>query len=234
MRLTWTRFPRLIIVCILALSASGGVIASSSLANASVKTQSATETVHKGYYQSGKDPYIICFGSQCLNNWNGIKASFNPVKFYQDPAGRINDQWGFHNAGKVVGCCDGSVGPFTNGSGMNSRYNNDIVYQIGWFDNGNDSGYDLNAANYDPSTHNGDLAIAPTTYGGTWQNIPTDELYVETSYGFLVSVYATNLEYHINGTAHIPVWLGGKNGYGNGDPVSISNSSANSWSVTSV
>src|SRR6516162_3731488 len=211
MRLTWARFRRLIIVSILALSASGGIIASGSPVNAAVKTQSVTETlaivlangrtvhmqVPKGYFGAAGDPYKICVtgSSQCLNNWNGLRSSFNPVKFYQDPAGRVNDQWGFHNAGTVVGCCDGSVGPFTNGSGMNSKYNNDVVWQIGWFSNGNDSGYDLNAANYDASTHNGGLAIAPTTYGGSWHNIPTDELFVESGYHFLVSVYATNLDY---------------------------------------
>lgn len=110
---------------------------------------------------------------QCWNNWNGVAKDKNPVNYYS--SGAINNNWQVQLEGRV----NGVNWPFSEGTGLNSRYNNDPVYLFKW---NNQSQFCLDGGGYDQYDDLGYMYIWLCSGN---QN----QLFVYDSCGGLCSVY---------------------------------------------
>lgn len=148
--------------------------------------------------------------TQCINDWNGnLIVPDSAARFYH------YGNSGGYNAIDVVslGSIDRTTNgfqPFSDGSGLNVRYNGRPVYELEWWRNGKATGiciagYYPNADPYNDYCNNSGLSVA----------------YVFTEDSALVSVGASNTLYGETHTADQPVWVGsnGKGNIGNGDNV---------------
>ncbi len=148
------------------------------------------------------DQLCIVTPDVCMNNWNGVEADNNPVKYWD--SGAIYNNWYTEDEGRVVGINCGGSGqpgcyPFTTGTGLNKRYNGDLVfswdYQGG---TGEPTGYCLDGGNYADGNDTG--KVWTCLKGDSYQlNVFSDE-------SFLVNVGASNLASSV--TYDTPVWWG--------------------------
>jgi hypothetical protein len=155
--------------------------------------------------------------TQCINDWNGnLIVPDSATRYYH------YGNSGGYNAIDIesLGTIDtsGSFQPFSDGSGLNTRYNGRPVYEFEWWRNGKATGiciagYTPNADPYNDYCNNSGYSIA----------------YVFTSYSDLVSVGASNTLYGETHKANQPVWLGpnGKGNIANGDSVYLTTTQAN-------
>lgn len=176
-------------------------------------------------YAAPGDLYGICTNNggeyQCVNNWNGVTAPGNYQKFYAWNNGTVNNnRWAAHIAGYVT-----SNNPFTDGSGMNTRYQGRPVYQFLW---GPNPAVCLDNSTYDAITLNGPATIQDClNYTGQW--------FVASAAGYLVPVYATNVQFLYDGNgSHLPVFLGNDGSVNNGAQVAISPITYNNWALLVV
>jgi hypothetical protein len=154
--------------------------------------------------------------SQCLNLWNNNQSNGARVKFlhYGNSGGYNN--WDITVIGHVVGVnCNSNCWPFDVGSGLNGRYNGSDVVTFAYWDN---KSYCMDQTLYETATEYGDLQINPCAGEEDYQ------MFVWTNtYGWLVCVYASDIQYYASGKTNVPVWLGGyDNNTDDGNQVSIS------------
>jgi hypothetical protein len=139
---------------------------------------------------------------QCLNLWFNNQSDRAPIKYYH--YGNIpNNNWGYASRPNVVGENCGQPGqeacwPFATGSGYNSRYNNDLVYQFYYWNN---PYYCMDQGNYNPSSDSGDLMIRECGPA-----LAQYQLFVLSGADYLVAVQATNRGYAYGYRNH-PVWI---------------------------
>jgi hypothetical protein len=165
--------------------------------------------------------------SQCINNTAGHATSGNLIQFWQDtPLGLRNNTWEVTLVGTVKSGQGGVLWPFPDGSGLNSRYNNNNVYQLKWYVNQNwcASGY-----NFDLVGEQGPLQLASCSPGAI------NQYFVFSKYGFLIPVGPSNRLYNAGNGADNPVWLNGEaGGTANGDLVWMGTDVGLAWSIQAV
>jgi len=157
--------------------------------------------------------------TQCMNDWNGTLANGPVFRFYH--YGNSN---GFNavyvlNVG-TIRQVSGGFQPFTDGSGLNARYNGNNVYEFEWSRNGTSQNACI--AGYGP---NANSVNAPCDITGSH----TVLWFVLTDYNGYVSVGASNALYGRTHTANQPVWVGsnGKGNISNGDNVYLTTTQGN-------
>jgi hypothetical protein len=171
----------------------------------------------------GSFPDNVCIpqGSsptQCINDWDGnLDYGAAAARFYH------YGNSGGYNAIDVLALqpinqTNGGFQPFTDGSGLNARYNGRPVYEFEWWRNGKDTG----------------VCIAGTSYNADAYNEQCNDggysvLFVYSSSSGLISVNASNALYANTKTANQPVWLGsnGKGNIGTGDNVYLTTTQSN-------
>lgn len=156
-------------------------------------------------YAQGSN-FAICYKGHCQNKWNNGAT----IRFYgYNNGGIANNGWAFHNAGSVSNGGANGVWPFTNGSGLNNRYVGDPVLQIGFQAAGGDFANGcMTSDGYNPSTQTGQLETTGCIQNSNGHLIPDQQLFVESSLGFLVPVYASNINYTYYHTYNLPVLEG--------------------------
>ena len=148
-------------------------------------------------------------GGRCWNNWFGGGAG-NAINYYGYNNGNVpNNGWINVEIGTVQnnGPNCGGFWPFTEGSGMNQRYQGQAVIQLQWAKNRNLSAF----ANYNLNDHGGPLEMEATDTGGGQGNcnVNDGELFVPSSENYLVSVFATNAEFVAGDPSFVPEFVGG-------------------------
>lgn len=164
-----------------------------------------------------------CLGPECIiyygsnhgwNDWNGTVSNGAAIKYYQSLSAENSE---FDQVLDGVVCngepvCGGIVGPFTNGSGLNARYDGDVIYT---FETSNNTNYCVTDLGFNDVNDSGNLELDQCS---TTANV--DEEFVLSSTFFMASVGASNAEYAFSGsTANLPVLVGDFNG----SPCSVSN-----------
>jgi len=146
----------------------------------------------------------ICWDHHCQNLWNNNRSSGAPVKFYQAGGNNLENKWQIYEIGTVNGQnCTTNCWPFAPGSGLNTRYNNNIVWQFVYY---NDPRWCQDQSNYNANTDIGMLQIRACNSASSRQ------WFVQSTYDYLVPVYASNLRYIDTGLANNPVLVGDDNG----------------------
>ena len=162
--------------------------------------------------------------AQCLNNTLGKSKAGNPIQFWRNNAqGQANNAWVAQVVGTVKDGEGGVLWPFTDGSGLNTRYNGANVYKFSWAAN------ELYCASQ--------VEFAEGIYSSqgpvTLQSCANSEFYwfVLSKAGFLVCVWSSNLLYQNTGAANSPVWVDEFSGTGNGEPVWMDTVPNLEWSI---
>lgn len=160
----------------------------------------------------------ICYNGQCQNKWN----NGTQIRFYQySNGGILNNGWGFHLAGQVSNGTGGLIWPFTNGSGLNNRYNTLNVLQIGFQASGGDFANGcMSSQGFDPGTETGQLETQSCVQNSDGHKIPDYQLFVVSNLGFIIPVYASNIDYTFWHNYNRPIFEGATGGgTANGQPV---------------
>lgn len=175
----------------------------------------------KALAQSFPDNVCTTGPGQCLNLWDNNQNNGALVKWYHFGNSGGNNDWDVTYLGKVIGDnCTTDCAPFTTGSGLNARYNGDYVLRFAYWKNQN---YCAEQLDYGVGTESGDLEI------GTCNATASYQQFVWSSEGFLIAVYASNIQFAYTRTQDVPVWLGGVNG-NTGNGVQVTMSTAQTWS----
>jgi len=131
------------------------------------------------------------------NDWNGDQAPGAFINFYQSIT-TDNAQWCAQIVSNV-----GSDGPFTSGSGMNTRYYGDPIYQ---FSLGEDQQLCADQSNFQANKgsgiDDGELTLQDCVSGDL------NQWFVYSSADYLVPIMATNTSYATFGTKRIPEFVG--------------------------
>jgi hypothetical protein len=169
-----------------------------------------------------------CGGSECIiyygsnhgwNDWGGSISDDTPINFYQSLSAE-NSEFERVQVGTVCNGhagCGGGIGPFTNGSGLNARYEYDAYYQ---FKTDNATTQCVSGSNYDASNGLGTLVLKGCASDA-------HQWFVLSSSYFLANVGANNDDYATNGTQYLPV-LAGDDGNG----ISCNNGNGNNVTLT--
>ncbi|HEY1920342.1 MAG TPA: hypothetical protein VGH27_32640 [Streptosporangiaceae bacterium] len=164
--------------------------------------------------------YNICTtGSvnQCLNNTAGRATNGNIIQFWAyGTQGEPNNDWHYVLQGYVSNGGKTGIWPFTDGSGLNNRYDGLPVYQLQWSQNLN---FCADQTGYNPADEYGDLELSTCNAQGS---VTDYQMFVYTGEDFWPSVYASNIQYTYYETYDAPVWLGASGGTAgdhNGSPV---------------
>jgi hypothetical protein len=201
----WTR-RALTLVPVLGLAVSFGGLAAPVAAHAQTFTCSGEVETCAIYY--GND--------HAWNNWNGSTQENNPIDFYQSLSA-ANGEWVIGEVNTVCDnepSCGSRLWPFTDGSGLNARYNGDPVLDIVWNQDMGD--YCATQDEFDAGDDSG-----PVTLNGCDLTSTQDEFVLSGSY-YLSPVYADNQAYAANGTSALPILVGDVNGgTGNGDTINM-------------
>ena len=157
--------------------------------------------------------------AQCLNLTNGDVADGTPIQFWvNDAQGEANNAWTATIIGTVKDGEGGVLWPFDDGSGLNTRYNGDNVYQFSFeFD----ESYCVIQTTFTELELDG---CASTTY----------EDFVLSQDGYLICAGASNYLYSETGTSDQPVWVTDEFGTGNGDFATEGTSANLTWSINLV
>lgn len=159
------------------------------------------------------------------NNWNGSTSPGNPINFYQSLTTN-NSQWCAVEVRTVTDGQNGQIWPFTDGSGLNTRYNGDSVWQFEWAPN------QIYCADQDafyaPYT-TGPVELKSCIYGSD-----SNQYFVQSGSDYLVPVGANNAEYAAHGTLYLPILVGDAYGQSdaNGQPIYMSNSYELQWNCS--
>jgi hypothetical protein len=168
---------------------------------------------------------IYYSNDRAWNNWNGTEQNGNPVKFYQSLT-TSNADWTENLIGYVSDGGPQGIGPFTDGSGLNSRYEGQPIYQFVWT---NDLSYAVDQSSYNVGSEQGPLVI----YG--YNPNDDNQWFVLSSSGYLAPVGANNAQYAVTGTTGLPVLVGdGDGGDGNGEPVYMESIDELQWNIISA
>lgn len=124
------------------------------------------------------------------NNWGGNAMDGNPIDFYQSTTVN-NSQWCVINKGNVSDGTAGVIWPFTDGSGLNTRYNGDPVYQFEW---GPNTAFCADQANFQTvGTDDGETLLQKcTTNGYNDAGKFGTQYYVYSPSYYLANVFANN------------------------------------------
>jgi hypothetical protein len=121
--------------------------------------------------------------------------------------------------------CQRHLWPFTDGSGLNARYNGDPVYQFQW---NNDDLYCADESAFNPAIQEGPVELQQC---GSPALFRQDFVYSGSDY--LSPVYADNAEYAYGGTGDLPILVG--DGYedsdANGQPIYMDDYYELQWSI---
>jgi hypothetical protein len=173
-------------------------------------------TANAAYAQGSN--LAICYNNQCMNNWNAAGS----IRFYgYNNGGIINNGWGQRLQGHVSNGAGGVIWPFTNGTGLNSRYNGRPVYAFGFNAAGHQTANQcLSSEAWNPSTETGQLETDGCSQYPVGSSMPDWFEFVLSSGGFLVPVYASNIEYTFYHRYNTPVFCGATGGgTADGQPV---------------
>lgn len=172
-------------------------------------------------------PSQICiaagrYADQCMNNKGGVIGDGNPQIYWN--IGTPNNNYDISVVGTVCDGnqdCGGFLGPFVNGSLLNTRYKNDQVLTFNWQGSGaHPVGECVSSFQF---SNNPTLRSAQAQTFGC--NGAPNQLFVKNSSNgalFLVSVGGSNAAF----VAHqpIPAWMGTAVGVApNGSPFQITN-----------
>jgi hypothetical protein len=143
------------------------------------------------------DQTAVYYGNdRAWNDWNGIQAPGAFINFYQSTT-TANAQWCAQVVSQV-----GSDGPFTSGSGMNTRYDGQPIYQ---FSLGEDQQLCADQSNFqaDKKTgiDDGELQLQDCTPGDL------NQWFVYSSADYLVPIMATNTSWG-QYKSQVPVFVG--------------------------
>jgi len=160
----------------------------------------------------------ICYNNHCMNKWNNGST----IRFYgYNNGGIVNNGWGYITVAHVSNGTGGLIWPFTNGSGLNSRYNTRPVLQFGFnAAGGSDTNGCLSSGGFNPSTETGQLETEACTIHSDPYSTPDSIEFVLSSAGFLIPVYASNITYTFYHNAGVPIFCGATGGgTADGQPV---------------
>jgi len=157
------------------------------------------------------------------NNWNGSTSPGNPINFYQSLTAN-NSQWCAIPVGQVRDGQNGEIWPFTNGSGLNTRYNGDTVFQFEWAPN---QIYCADQGAFRAALVVGPVELQSCVINGSASN----QYFVQSGSDYLAPVGANNAEYAYLGTAYLPVLVGdGSAGSdSNGQPIYMADADQLQW-----
>jgi hypothetical protein len=208
------RFIMTVVVPITAVLALVGLTA--------IRASAQTETCLIG----SNEACAVYYGADhAWNNWNGSTKADNPINFYNSISTK-NSGWAVYEVGTVCdneSPCD-SLWPFTDGSGLNARYNHDPVFEFTWYPNGS---YCATQAEYSALDGQGPVVL------NQCNTISTSDWFVQSGSDYLSPVAADNAQYAYNGTSQLPVLVGALDGPGNGDAVYMeANAGELQWSIT--
>jgi hypothetical protein len=157
--------------------------------------------------------------SQCWNDWLANLTLGSPaVKFYHYGNSGGNNAIDVQYVGQIDS--SGSFQPFSDGSGLNDRYNTNNVYKFAWWRNGQASNVCI--AGYGANQNAVNASCTPSSGADV-------DYFVWTKYSDLVSVGASNALYGVTGKSNQPVWAGsnGAGNIGNGDNVFLTTTQSN-------
>ena len=165
-------------------------------------------------YCPGAQTAIYYGRDHAWNNWYGNAGDGNPVDFY-DSITTGNSQWCVVIVGTVRDGQNGVIGPFADGSGLNTRYNDDTIYQFRW---GPNQGYCADKGTFNTGPEDGEVRIQACIEGGD----KSRQEWVYSRSRYFANVYANNTAYE-GGPQYIPQLVGDAYHAGsdaNGQPIS--------------
>src|SRR5690349_3242305 len=146
----------------------------------------------------------ICWNHHCQNLWNNNRSFAAPVKFYHAGGNNLENKWQLVEIGTVNGeNCTSNCWPFAPGSGLNTRYQNNIVWQFQYYD---DPRWCQDQSNYSVTADAGQLQIQRCNSASSRQ------WFVQSSLDYLIPVFASNLGFIDEGVPNNPVFVGALDG----------------------
>jgi hypothetical protein len=146
----------------------------------------------------------ICWNHHCQNLWNNNRSFAAPVKFYHAGGNNLENKWQLVEIGTVNGQnCTTNCWPFAPGSGLNTRYHNNIVWQFQYY---NDPRWCQDQSNYNVTSDSGQLQIQRCNSASSRQ------WFVQSSLDYLIPVFATNLRFIDTGVPNNPLFVGNHSG----------------------